>query len=136
LLFFILLLLSVIFPARGCWSENKTNNGGTPFFNDFMVPFDVSCLSVFPSFREIATPRGLAHRARLGVRNDTHFVECFSGLGDLVCERKPLTAPQVQASDRMPDDESAVAGGINNSDVWMRFLTRWWVFDYTFINSI
>ena len=41
------------------------------FFNDFMVPFDVSCLSVFPSKREIATPRGLMHRARLGVRNDT-----------------------------------------------------------------
>jgi hypothetical protein len=36
----------------------------------------------------------------------------------------------------MPADGSANAGGINNSDVWMRFLKRWWVFDYTFINSI
>ena len=101
-----------------------------------MVPFDVSCLSVFPSFREIAAPRGLAHRARLGVRNDTHFVECYSGLGDLVCESKPLTAPPVQASDTKPAARSTAAGGIKSIDVWIRFLTRWWVFDYTFINSI
>ncbi len=28
----------------------------------------------FPSKREIATPRGLSHRAMLGVRNDTYFI--------------------------------------------------------------
>ena len=37
----------------------------------------------FPSKREVATPRGLAHRSRLGVRNDPHFVERFSSLKGL-----------------------------------------------------
>jgi len=31
----------------------------------------------FSSFREIATPRGLSHRAMLGVRNDPHFFCAF-----------------------------------------------------------
>jgi hypothetical protein len=29
---------------------------------------------VFPSFCKVATPRGLVHRARLGVRNDCQFL--------------------------------------------------------------
>lgn len=49
---------------------------------------------------------------------------------------KPLTAPPVEESDTMPAASSACAGGIKSIDVWIRFLTRWWVFDYTFINSI
>jgi hypothetical protein len=32
---------------------------------------------IFPSIREIATPRGLSRRAMLGVRNDPHFFCTF-----------------------------------------------------------
>jgi hypothetical protein len=65
--------------------------------------------SVFPSKREEATPRGLADRARLGVRSDPHFLYIFLRF----VRAQLLTAPLVEECDTKPAASGAEAGSQN-----------------------
>ena len=68
-------------------------------------------IAVYPSKREVATPREQTHKARLGVRNDLRFLYDFCG-DLLVCTLKAKThiALNVEVSDARDDDKSAKAG--------------------------
>jgi len=86
--------MSLRYPHSSGEIQRGWNNG---IYNEVFVLL---------SIRKVATPRGLAQRARLGARYDPQFLYCFLWF----YEGKPLSAPLVQESDAMPAASSAKAG--------------------------